>query len=99
MGVSIFIFQQVPEFTLRFLVWLLSHTMYRVQHEELENIPERGGALLVCNHVTYVDALILAGAVSRPIRFIMFKPIYDLPLLNFLFRAGRAIPILGEKER
>ncbi|MCP5181903.1 MAG: MFS transporter [Pseudomonadales bacterium] len=91
--VSVFVFQQVPEFVMRFLVWALSHTMYRVTHENLEAIPEQGGAVLVCNHVTYVDALLLAGAVRRPIRFIMFKPIFRIPVLNFIFRTGGAIPI------
>ena len=94
-AVAGFIFHQVPEFAMRFLVWLLSHTMYRVAHEGLERVPERGAAVLVCNHVSYVDALLLAGAVRRPIRFVMFKPIYDLPVLNFIFRTGRAIPIAG----
>ena len=61
-------------------------------------MPALGPAVLVCNHVTYVDALLLAGAVKRPIRFIMFKPIYDIPVLNFVFRAGGAIPIQSEKE-
>lgn len=91
--VSLFVFQQVPEFAMRFLVWLLSHTMYRVTHEHLERIPDTGGMVLVCNHVTFVDALLLAGAVRRPIRFVMFKPIFDVPVLNFVFRTGRAIPI------
>ena len=96
--VASYIFYQVPEFAMRFLVWLLSHSMYRVTHEGLDEIPERGAAVIVCNHVTYVDALLLAGAVRRPIRFIMYKPIYDIPVLNFVFRVGRAIPIQGEKE-
>ena len=91
--VSLFVFRQVPEFAMRFLVWLLSHTMYRVTHENLERIPDTGGLVLVCNHVTFVDALLLAGAVRRPIRFVMFKPIFDVPVLNFVFRTGRAIPI------
>ncbi|MEM7077284.1 MAG: MFS transporter [Pseudomonadota bacterium] len=97
-AVSIFIFHQVPEFAMRFLVWMLSHTMYRVSHQNLEEIPEEGGAVLVCNHVTFVDALLLAGAVRRPIRFIMFKPIFDLPVLNFVFRTSGAIPIQSAKE-
>ena len=97
-AVSAFIFAQVPEFSMRFLIWMLSHSMYRVTHEQLERIPEHGGAMLVCNHVTYVDALILAGAVRRPIRFVMFKPIFDIPVLNFVFRTGGAIPIQSEKE-
>ncbi|MEM7003796.1 MAG: MFS transporter [Pseudomonadota bacterium] len=97
-AVSAFIFAQVPEFSMRFLIWMLSHSMYRVTHAQLERIPEHGGAMLVCNHVTYVDALILAGAVRRPIRFVMFKPIFDIPVLNFVFRTGGAIPIQSEKE-
>ena len=97
-GVAVFIFNRVPEFSMRFLVWLLSHTMYRVTHRGLDSIPERGGAIIVCNHVSYVDALLLAGAVRRPIRFIMFKPIYDMPVLNFVFRTGRAIPIVGRRS-
>ena len=97
-GVAVFIFNRVPEFSMRFIVWLLSHTMYRVTHRGLDSIPEKGGAIIVCNHVSYVDALLLAGAVRRPIRFIMFKPIYDMPVLNFVFRTGRAIPIVGRRS-
>lgn len=92
-AVTTFIFKQVPVFIMRFLVWGLSHTLYRVKHENLNLIPADGGALIVSNHVSYVDALLLAGAVRRPIRFIMFKPIYDIPVLNFIFRTGGAIPI------
>ncbi len=94
--VSVFIFQQVPLFAARFLVWLLGHSLYRVRHEGLDNIPEEGPALIVCNHVSYVDALLLAGAVRRPIRFIMIKTIYDIPVLNFVFRVGKTIPILSK---
>lgn len=97
-AVVVFIFQQVPEFTMRFLIWLLSHTMYRVRHEGLEHIPEKGAALIASNHVSYVDALLIAGAVRRPIRFIMYKPIFTIPVLNFIFRTGRAIPICSPKE-
>ena len=92
-----YIFRQVPEFTMRFLVWLLSHSMYRVRHENLEAIPERGPAVIVCNHVSYVDALLLAGAIRRPIRFVMARSIYDLPVLNFVFRTSRTIPITSKR--
>ncbi|MCY4041259.1 MAG: MFS transporter [Gammaproteobacteria bacterium] len=88
-----FIFGQVPEFAMRFLIWTLTHTMYRVTHESLDRIPEKGAALLVCNHVSYVDALIIGGSVPRPVRFIMLGRIFDIPVLNFVFRTGRAIPI------
>ena len=96
--VTLYIFRRVPEFAMRFLIWLLSHTMYRVQHAALSNIPDEGGALLVCNHVSYVDALLLGGACRRPIRFVMYKPIFNIPVLNFIFRTGRAIPITSRHE-
>ncbi len=95
-AVAVWVFGRVPEFGMRFVIWILSHTMYRVQHENLEAVPDEGAAVLVCNHVSYVDALLLAGACRRPIRFIMFKPIYELPVLNFVFRTGRAIPIISK---
>ena len=98
LGVAVFIFHQVPEFTMRFLVWGISHSLYRVHHRNLAAIPERGPAVIVCNHVSYVDALLLAGAVRRPIRFVIYKEIYDKPVLNFVFRTGRTIPITTEKE-
>lgn len=91
--VAAFIFNQVPEFAMRFIIWMLTHSMYRVTHQALRRIPEKGPAMLVCNHVSYVDALLIAGAVPRPVRFIMLKRIYDIPVLNFVFRTGRTIPI------
>lgn len=97
-AVTCFIFWQVPEFTMRFLVWLLSHTIYRVTHKGLDQIPEEGPALIACNHVSYVDALVLAGAVPRPIRFIMLKSIYELPVLNFVFRTCNTVPIVGQSS-
>ena len=97
-GVAVYIFYQVPEFAMRFLVWAISHTMYRVRHEGLDTIPERGPAVLVCNHVSYMDACLLAGAVRRPVRFVMARNIYQLPVLHFIFRTGRTVPILPEKE-
>lgn len=91
--IAVCVYQQVPLFTLRFVIWLLSHTVYRVRHEGLRNIPEQGGAVLVCNHVSYMDALVIAGAVRRPVRFVMDSRIFNTPVLGWLFRAARAIPI------
>ncbi len=92
-----FVYQQLPEFALRFIVWILSHTIYRVKHQGLHNIPDEGPALLVCNHVTYMDALVIAGAVRRPVRFVMDHHIFRTPLLGGIFRMARAIPI-GSKN-
>ncbi|WP_105101889.1 MFS transporter [Microbulbifer pacificus] len=97
-AVAIFVFTKVPEFAMRLLIWLLSHTMYRVKHQGLERIPAEGAAIIACNHVSYVDALLLAGAVRRPIRFIMYKPIYEIPVLHFIFKTSRAIPICSKEK-
>ncbi|CAM4093363.1 1-acyl-sn-glycerol-3-phosphate acyltransferase 1, chloroplastic [Pseudomonas reidholzensis] len=97
-AVNAYIFRIVPEFTMRFLIWLLSHSMYRVEHRDLQRIPDEGAALLVCNHVSFVDALLIGGAIRRPIRFVMYYKIYNLPVLNFVFRTAGAIPIAGRSE-
>ncbi|WDU60491.1 MFS transporter [Pseudomonas poae] len=97
-AVNTYIFKIVPEFTMRFMIWLLSHSMYRVEHRNLDLIPDEGAALLVCNHVSFVDALLIGGAVRRPIRFVMYYKIYRLPVLNFIFRTAGAIPIAGRNE-
>ncbi|WP_426124458.1 MFS transporter [Pseudomonas sp. PSPC2-3] len=97
-AVNAYIFKIVPEFTMRFMIWLLSHSMYRVEHHNLELIPDEGAALLVCNHVSFVDALLIGGAVRRPIRFVMYYKIYHLPVLNFIFRTAGTIPIAGRNE-
>lgn len=91
--VMIYIYVQVPDFFWRFLVWLVSHTLYRVKHKDLANIPTTGGALVISNHVSYMDALLLAGACPRPIRFLMDNDIYNLPLIKHFCRACKVIPI------
>ncbi|MCP4469979.1 MAG: MFS transporter [Gammaproteobacteria bacterium] len=97
-AVALFIFMLVPEFIMRLLVWLLVHTIYRVDERGLDNIPGEGPALLVCNHVSFVDALVLAGCIRRPIRFVMYYRIFEQPLLSFIFRTAQAIPIAGAHE-
>ncbi len=96
--VAVYIYTVIPEFFMRFLIWVITHTMYRVHHDGLQKIPDTGAFVMVCNHVSYMDALIIAGACRRPIRFVMFKPIYDLPVLNFIFRTARTIPIHSQKK-
>ena len=92
-AVAIYIFTLVPEFLMRFLVWLLIHSVYRLEKSGLEHIPDKGAAVLVSNHVSFVDALVIAAACPRPIRFVMDAGIFRIPVLNFIFRTGRAIPI------
>ncbi len=96
--VAIYIYTLVPEFLGRFIVWILIHTIYRIRKEGLDQIPERGPAILACNHVSYVDAVVIAGCVRRPIRFVMHYKIFEFPLLRFVFRTAGAIPIASRKE-
>jgi 1-acyl-sn-glycerol-3-phosphate acyltransferase len=97
-AVALFIYTLVPEFLMRFIVWMLIHSVYRLRKSGLEAIPDEGPALIVCNHVSFVDALVIAAACPRPIRFVMDHRIFRLPLLSFVFRTGRAIPIAPAKE-
>ncbi len=97
-AVAMYIYTLVPEFLMRFLSWILVSMLYRIKVEGLERIPKEGGALLVCNHVSYMDALIVGGVVPRPVRFVMYYRIFNIPLLSFIFRTAKAIPIAGRKE-
>jgi 1-acyl-sn-glycerol-3-phosphate acyltransferase len=97
-AVAVYIYTLVPEFLMRFLVWILIHTVYHVRKRGLEHIPDEGPAVLVCNHVSYVDAMIIAGCIRRPVRFVMYHRIYNLPLIRFVSRTARAIPIAGAHE-
>jgi 1-acyl-sn-glycerol-3-phosphate acyltransferase len=97
--VALYIFALVPEFLMRFLSWLLVKTLYRLRVEGVErHVPDEGPALLVCNHVSYMDALILAGSIPRPVRFVMYYKIFEIPVMQWIFRTARAIPIAGARE-
>ncbi|MDH3637439.1 MAG: MFS transporter [Gammaproteobacteria bacterium] len=97
-AVAVFIYTLVPEFLMRLVIWVLVHTIYRIHKEDLHHIPETGPAVLVCNHVSFVDALVIAAVSPRPVRFVMHHSIYKLPVLNFIFRTGKAIPIASPRE-
>jgi 1-acyl-sn-glycerol-3-phosphate acyltransferase len=97
-AVALYIYFLVPEFLMRFMAWILIRTVYRLQEVGLERIPEEGPAILVCNHVSFVDPVVITGACRRPIRWVMYYKIFQIPVLNFFFRTLRAIPIAGSKE-
>jgi 1-acyl-sn-glycerol-3-phosphate acyltransferase len=90
--VAIYIYTLVPEFLLRFVCWLLVHTLYRMKKCGA-HFPESGAALLVCNHVSFVDALVISAACRRPIRFIMDEAIFRAPIIRTLASGMKAIPI------
>ena len=97
-AIAVFIFSLVPEFFLRLVVWLMTRTLYRISHEGMHHVPDSGPAVIVCNHVSLVDALIIGAASRRPVRFVMYYKIFDTPLVKHLFRIGKAIPIASRKE-
>ncbi len=97
-AVALFIYGLVPEFLLRFIIWMLIHSVYRLRVKELGPVPEEGPAVIVCNHVSFVDALVIMAACKRPIRFVMDHHIFRWPLLDFVFRTSKAIPIAPAKE-
>ncbi|WP_369039322.1 MFS transporter [Stenotrophomonas maltophilia] len=97
--VAIYIFTIVPEFLMRFLSWVMVRTLYRLRPQGIEdNVPDEGAALLVCNHVSYMDALILSATIPRPVRFVMYYKIFNIPVMRWIFRTAKAIPIAGARE-
>ncbi|MBL8324293.1 MAG: MFS transporter [Rubrivivax sp.] len=96
--VATYIFLLVPEYLLRFAAWVLTHVIYRFRVRGEEHIPTEGAAILVCNHVSFVDAVLLMAASPRPIRFIMDHRIFAVPVLGWLFQLGKAIPIAPQRE-
>ncbi len=96
--VGLFIFNRVPEFTMQLGAWLLMHSIYRIGKHDLENIPEEGAAVLACNHVSFVDPIVIGAVSPRPMRFVMYHKIYNLPIINRFFKQAGAIPIAPMKE-
>ncbi len=96
--VALYIFTVVPEYLVRFVAWILIHTIHRVHTVNRDRIPDEGAAVLVCNHVSYVDAIVIMAASPRPIRFVMDHRIFKIPVLAWLFKTAKAIPIAPAKE-
>jgi len=91
--VAFYIFMLVPEYVLRFVAWVMSRFIYRFKVQGDDHIPSQGAAVLVCNHVSFVDAVLLMAASPRPIYFLMDHKIFQVPVLGWLFRLAKAIPI------
>jgi acyl-[acyl-carrier-protein]-phospholipid O-acyltransferase/long-chain-fatty-acid--[acyl-carrier-protein] ligase len=81
------------------VLWLLTHTIYRIQIVGERNIPLRGPALLICNHVSFVDALLIGASLPRFVRFMLHRDYYDLKALNWFFRLMRSIPVSATNRR
>jgi acyl-[acyl-carrier-protein]-phospholipid O-acyltransferase/long-chain-fatty-acid--[acyl-carrier-protein] ligase len=91
--VTIYIVTVVDEYMIRFLLWMLTHTIFRIRIVGQDSVPFRGPALLVANHMSHVDGFLVGASVQRFIRFMVWKPYYDMRSLNWFFRKTRAIPV------
>jgi len=91
--VAIYVFTKAPEFISRFITWCLINSIYRIRQLNLSSIPKKGGCVLVCNHVSFVDALIIGGYCKRNVRFVMDHRIFNTPIIGRFFKMIRAIPI------
>ncbi len=97
-AVATYTYLLVPEFLLRFIAWVVAHTLYRVRSIGTERLPEAGPVVLVCNHVSFVDAVVIMGESPRPIRFVMDHHIFRIPVLRTFFNQLKAIPIASAKK-
>jgi 1-acyl-sn-glycerol-3-phosphate acyltransferase len=100
LAVGVYIVLLVPEFALRFLMWVISRLIYRVRivGTGAQNIPAEGPALITSNHLSYMDPLIIGGTIQRPIRFVMTHRIYGIRGLTWLFKLAGAIPVAPARE-
>lgn len=95
--VATYIYTVIPEFLLRFLVWGLANLMYRLKVRGSHNIPKEGAAILICNHVSFIDWMILAAGVKRPVRFIMDHSFAKGVFAKALLKQAKVIPIASAK--
>jgi 1-acyl-sn-glycerol-3-phosphate acyltransferase len=98
LAISIHIYSIVPEFALRFLAWIIARPSYRIRVLGEKSIPAEGAAILVCNHVSFVDWLVLSAAIKRPVRFVMYYKFAGIPILRVLMKHAGVIPIAGKEE-
>lgn len=96
--VAVYIYTVIPEFFIRFCAYFVVRLMYRVRVQGVERIPAEGPAILVCNHVSYIDWLVILGSIPRPVRFVMHQSFMNIPLVKVLMKQAHTIPIASGKE-
>ncbi|MCZ6625175.1 MAG: acyl-[ACP]--phospholipid O-acyltransferase, partial [Deltaproteobacteria bacterium] len=99
LAITVYILSILPDFLIRFTLWMLTHTIYRIRIVGQEHVPFRGPALLVCNHLSHVDALLVAACVQRFIRFMVYRPYYEIKAFHWLLRLMKAIPVSGRNRK
>ncbi|HXC49180.1 MAG TPA: acyl-[ACP]--phospholipid O-acyltransferase [Candidatus Sulfotelmatobacter sp.] len=97
LGALAYVLWLLPDSLLRLLLWIATHTIYRLDLKGQENVPVHGGALLTPNHSSWIDAILLVCSTDRPIRFLMFKGVYDHPLIKPFAKILKFIPIASDQ--
>ncbi len=95
---TLYLLWLLPDSLLRFLLWCATHSLYRIRVLGRDHIPEKGGALFVCNHVSFVDAVLLLASTDRQVRIMMYKGIYERPYIKPLAKILGVIPISSEQR-
>lgn len=95
---AVYVLILLPDALLRFVLWCVTHSIYKIRIVGRDHIPEKGGALFVCNHVSFADALLLIAATDRPVRFMMFKGIYEKPWIKPFAKILGTIPVSSEQR-
>jgi acyl-[acyl-carrier-protein]-phospholipid O-acyltransferase / long-chain-fatty-acid--[acyl-carrier-protein] ligase len=99
LAVTVYIVSVVNDFLIRFILWMFTHTVFRIKIVGQENVPFRGGALLVANHISQADGILVGACVQRFIRFMVWKPYYEMKAINWYFRKTYAIPVSTSNPR
>jgi acyl-[acyl-carrier-protein]-phospholipid O-acyltransferase / long-chain-fatty-acid--[acyl-carrier-protein] ligase len=99
LGGTLVLLYLLPDYFVRFVLWLLTHSLYRIQVVGEQNIPPRGPALLISNHVSFVDALLIGASMPHFVHFMLHRDYYDLKRLNWFFRLMHAIPVSATNRR
>jgi acyl-[acyl-carrier-protein]-phospholipid O-acyltransferase/long-chain-fatty-acid--[acyl-carrier-protein] ligase len=93
LAATVYITRLVPEFLVRFVLWMMTHTVFKIRIIGQENVPSRGPALLVSNHMSHVDGFLIGASIQRFVRFMVWKPFYEMKHLHWFFRLTKAIPV------
>ena len=96
---TVYILTVVPDFLIRFLLWLITHTIYRIRIKGGHHVPFRGPALLVCNHISFMDGMLVGACVQRFIRFLVYRPYFEMKALHWILTLMRAIPVIGGDKK
>ncbi|MFK8137615.1 MAG: MFS transporter [Bdellovibrionales bacterium] len=96
--IATIIYAIIPDFTLRFIAWIIARLMYRINGKGFDEIAEKGPGVIVSNHVSYVDWLLVMACVKRPVRFVMYYKFFKIPVVKSLMKQAGVIPIAGKNE-